>query len=72
MIADSATLDLSTGMTLEAWVSPTSAGPNWRTVLFKETSDGTAYSLYASERTAFPSDRSTSAASGTPWAPACR
>ncbi len=53
-IADSATLDLSTGMTLEAWVSPTSAGPNWRTVLFKETSDGTAYSLYASERNSLP------------------
>ena len=54
LIADSATLDLSTGMTLEAWVSPTSAGPNWRTVLFKETSDGTAYSLYASERNSLP------------------
>jgi len=54
LIADSASLDLSTGMTLEAWVNPTSAGPNWRTVFFKETADGTAYSLYASERNSLP------------------
>ena len=38
--------DLTTGMTLEAWVNPTS-GTGWRTVLLKETPGGLAYALYS-------------------------
>jgi glucose/arabinose dehydrogenase len=35
-IPDHDELDLTTGMTLEAWVDPTTLGNVWRTVLFKE------------------------------------
>jgi hypothetical protein len=42
-----ADLDLATGMTLEAWVRPTSLAA-WRTVLLKERPGGLVYSLYAS------------------------
>ena len=35
-------------MTLEAWVRPI-APTGWRTVAFKESRTGTAYSLYSSE-----------------------
>jgi glucose/arabinose dehydrogenase len=44
-IADSASLDLTSGMTLEAWVYPTS-GSTWRTVILKEASGDLAYALY--------------------------
>ena len=46
-VADTADLDLTTGMTLEAWVRPSSLG-SWRTVLLKQSPGGLAYSLYAS------------------------
>jgi fibronectin type 3 domain-containing protein len=46
-ISDSASLDLTTGETLEAWVNPTALGNAWRTVLFKEQSGNFAYDLYA-------------------------
>jgi glucose/arabinose dehydrogenase/PKD repeat protein len=46
-IADSASLDLSTGMTLEAWVNPSSLGSAWRTVAFKQATAGMVYALYA-------------------------
>jgi hypothetical protein len=52
-IADSASLDLTTAMTLEAWVKPTAS--NWRTALLKERSGGLAYALYASTDTNRPS-----------------
>ena len=39
-IADSASLDLTTGMTLEAWVRPTALGNDWRTALLKEQPGG--------------------------------
>ncbi len=48
--ADSASLDLTNGMTLEAWVRPT-AVTNWRTVMLKEGPSGLVYSLYASDGT---------------------
>jgi PKD repeat protein len=48
-IPDSSSLTLSSGMTLEAWVRPTALGESWRTVLFKEKTDGTVYSLYAND-----------------------
>ncbi len=45
-VPDSATLDLTTGMTLEAWVNPTQLGGTWRTVLMKETTNNVVYDLY--------------------------
>ncbi len=46
-IPDSSSLDLTTAMTLEAWVQPTSLGGKWRTVLLKEQSGDMVYDLYA-------------------------
>ena len=54
-VADSASLDLTTGMTLEAWVYPTLLSGAWRTVLLKEQTTGMAYGLYAGENAARPS-----------------
>jgi len=45
-VADSASLHLTTGMTLEAWVKPTSLS-NWSTVVFKERTGYYAEALYA-------------------------
>ena len=45
-ILDNPSLDLTSAMTLEAWVYPTTLS-GWRTVILKETSSGLAYSLYA-------------------------
>ncbi|HZL92980.1 MAG TPA: LamG-like jellyroll fold domain-containing protein, partial [Vicinamibacterales bacterium] len=45
-VADSASLDLTTGMTLEAWVYPT-ALTDWRTVIMKEVTGELSYLLYA-------------------------
>ena len=47
-IPDAASLDLSTGMTLEAWVRPTRLG-GWRTIVFKERSGGVVYGLYGDQ-----------------------
>jgi PKD repeat protein len=52
-VADHATLDLSNGMTLEAWVKP-SALSGWRTVLLKEAAGGLAYALYAHDNAPRP------------------
>ena len=48
-VNDSASLDLSTGMTLEAWVYPQLLINSGKAVILKETSGGEVYSLYASE-----------------------
>ena len=45
-VPDAPSLELTTGMTLEAWVNPTTLTA-WRTVILKETTGGLAYSLYA-------------------------
>jgi hypothetical protein len=45
-IADSNSLHLITGMTLEAWVNQ-GGGQTWRTVIFKERLGGMTYALYA-------------------------
>jgi hypothetical protein len=45
-VADAASLDLSTAVTLEAWVNPRALG-GWRSVLMKERVGGLSYSLYA-------------------------
>jgi hypothetical protein len=52
-IADTNALDLTTGLTLEAWVYPT-ASTGWRTVLLKEASNELAYALYSNEDVARP------------------
>ena len=46
-INDSNSLDLTTGMTLEAWVQPSVSNGLWRTAILKERPGGLAYSLYA-------------------------
>ena len=70
-IADSNSLDLVSGMTLEAWVNPTALGAPWRTVLLKEQPGNLAYALYAQRRRRAPDrprrrPRSTSRATGPP------
>ncbi|WP_270888226.1 LamG-like jellyroll fold domain-containing protein [Pedococcus sp. 5OH_020] len=53
-IADSTSLGLTSGMTLEAWVRPTTTS-GWRSVLVKERPGGRAYSLYSSDASSHPS-----------------
>jgi chitodextrinase len=53
-IPDNSNLDLSTAMTLEAWVYPTQFGSSWRTVVTKEQSSGLVYGLFASSDTTTP------------------
>ena len=50
-VADSNSLDLTTGMTFEAWVRPTAIGSSWRTVLLKEQPGDLIYALYAGDGT---------------------
>ena len=46
-IPDANSLDLTTGMTLEAWVRPTALGSSYRTAIMKEQPGSMAYGLYA-------------------------
>lgn len=46
-VADAPELDLTTGLTVEAWVRPTTT-TGWRTVAMKERSGGLSYALYTS------------------------
>jgi hypothetical protein len=46
-VADSNSLDLTSAMTLEAWVRPSTLEPIWRDVLIKEQSGMLVYALYA-------------------------
>ena len=66
-IADSASLDLTTGMTLEAWVRPTALGSAWRTALMKEATASMTYGIYAhgTDTTKVPPARSSSAPTAT-------
>ncbi len=54
-IADSASLDLTNGMTLSAWVRPTALGTVWRTVMLKEQPGNLVYALYANNDAGRPS-----------------
>jgi chitodextrinase len=47
-IPDRPSLDLSTGMTLEAWVDPSGNSKGWRTAIAKEQTGDLAYGLYTS------------------------
>ncbi len=53
-VPDSSSLDLTSAMTMEAWVRPT-ASSGWRTVLLKEAVGDLAYSLYGASATNRPS-----------------
>jgi hypothetical protein len=44
-VADANSLDLTSGMTLEAWIFPTAIN-GWETVILKEASNDLAYALY--------------------------
>jgi PKD repeat protein len=46
-VSDSSSLDLTTGMTLSAWVYPTTWASGWKSLLMKESSGGLAYALSA-------------------------
>jgi hypothetical protein len=52
-IPDSNSLDLTTGMTLSAWVKPASLN-GWTTIVLKERPGGLSYALYASDNTNRP------------------
>jgi PKD repeat protein len=48
VVGDADSLDLTTALTVEAWVRPAALSA-WRTVVLKERSGGIVYSLYANE-----------------------
>jgi len=48
-VAGSSSLDLTSRLTLEAWVRPSQLGPDWRTVAVKERPGFLNYALYAHE-----------------------
>jgi glucose/arabinose dehydrogenase/PKD repeat protein len=52
-IADANDLDLTNGMTVEAWVNPFSLN-GWNTVLMKEAGGSLAYGLYANDGSPWP------------------
>jgi hypothetical protein len=58
-VNDAASLDLTTGMTLEAWVYPTALGGGstngWRCVILKQQSSQLVYALYANSDNNRPS-----------------
>ncbi|MGI8685665.1 MAG: LamG-like jellyroll fold domain-containing protein [Acidimicrobiales bacterium] len=55
VVPDSPSLDLTEGMTLEAWVKPSAAmGTAWRTAIMKERPQQLAYTLYANSETSRP------------------
>jgi len=53
VVPDSSSLDLTTRMTMEAWVRPASTA-GWRTVAMKEATGGIVYALYASQSSGVP------------------
>ncbi len=53
-VADADSLDLTNGMTLEAWVRPTAAG-SWRTVVTKEQVGNLVYGLFSNSDSGQPS-----------------
>jgi hypothetical protein len=48
-VRDSKSLNLRTGMTLEAWVRPAATGRAWRGVILKDRAGGPSYGLYAND-----------------------
>ena len=54
-IADSLSLHLTSGMTLEAWVNPSATLTGWNTVILKEQTGGLVYAMYGNTDTNRPS-----------------
>ncbi len=52
-VPDATSLDLTTAMTLEAWVRPTAIN-SWRTVIFKEQAGNLVYGIYGNTNTNTP------------------
>ena len=48
-VANASSLNLTTGLTAEAWVNPSALGSAYRTVLFREQPGNEVYSLYANQ-----------------------
>jgi PKD repeat protein len=55
-INDAAALDLTNGMTLEAWVYPTALMQGWRSVVMKEQTGGAVYYLAANTQNNVPAN----------------
>jgi hypothetical protein len=53
-IPNAASLQLTSGMTLEAWANPSALGTTWRTLLFKQKTGGMNYALYANNNLGKP------------------
>ena len=53
-VKDSASLDLTNALTLEAWVYPKTSTGGGRTVIVKEQTNGAVYNLYSSEDANLP------------------
>jgi hypothetical protein len=45
-VNDANSLDLTTGVTIEAWVFPTTSPTNWKTIILKEQPNDFTYALY--------------------------
>ena len=57
-VADAASLDLTTAMTLEAWVNPAAVPTNWRSIVAKErATNSMTYQLAANSNTNVPATR---------------
>ena len=58
-VNDSNSLDLTTAMTLEAWVNPASASSAFRTIILKERTGQLVYALYSSTGNGRPDSEAT-------------
>ena len=57
-VVDAASLDLTTAMTLEAWVNPAAVPTNWRSIVVKErATNSMTYQLAANSNTNVPATR---------------
>jgi hypothetical protein len=54
-VNDSASLHLTSGMTVEGWVNPSTLSGSWRAMAVKETASGLAWALYPAGDGGFPS-----------------
>jgi PKD repeat protein len=68
-VNDSASLDLSAAMTLEAWVYPTGAMSGWRDIIIKEQPGGAVYYLSASSNAGTPAAGVTTATADILYGP---
>jgi hypothetical protein len=56
-IPNDADFNLTSGLTIEAWVRPDILGSTWRTVVMKERASNFAYALFANNNTSDPAAR---------------